>query len=286
MRRRWYVLVFAFVLVPFGAVARRNDIPPNMPMNVQELFGRWLRTSGGEAAWKGLIDIEFDLTNTTSFMGQEVSKRTRHVNIKLQPRLRMKAEFVDDDGKRTIFGRDGAGWFKYREDVPVGQGMHDWRKPNVYDDQVSQDEVSLELKGIGFWLGLPFLLQQPGAKLRFAGFLRPGDETNPPYPIVEVDLVEVGDWPIDMVIVALDPADWQPIEARYRFRGEDDMPYTVRFFDFTTIQGIRYPQTRLFYKDDNYGERSEVMTNVRANTWIHQDEFTRPGWREQWTRRR
>ena len=282
------LLLCIFLLLPnLGWARGLRGNPPDLGMSVQELFGKWLRAAGGEAAWKALIDIKFDLTGTTKFAGLTVEKRVRHVHIKLQPRLRIKMEYVDGDNKRVIFGLDGEGWFKYKEDIPIGKGRWDWRKPDVYDDFKSQDEVSYELKGIGFWLGIPFLLQQPGARLRFAGFLKPLNDGDKPLPIVEVDLSDVGDWPIDMVIVALDPNDWQPVEARYRFRGEEKMPYTCVFFEFDQTLGVKYPKVRVFY-DDTKGnaEREELMENVVANTWIHQDEFDRPRAQEHWRKRR
>ena len=281
------ISVILLVFIDITCAEGLSGNPPGLGMSVKELFGRWLRSSGGEAAWKGIIDIEFDLIGTVRFSGVLIEERERHVRIKLQPRLRMKMEFTDPKKRRTIFARDGRGWFKYKEGIPKDQGWWDRRNPQVYDDFETKDEVSFELKGIGFWLGMPFILQRPGVRIRFAGFLKPLVLGDKPLPMLEIDLTALKDWPIDLLVVALSQRDWQPVEARYRFRGEDEMPNTCIFFDFVKTKGLYYPSTRVFYDDTKpSGERVEKMVNVVANTWIHQDEFKRPNEGEHWYKRR
>jgi hypothetical protein len=284
------VFCFASFFFSFPSLAsglKRN--PPGLGMSVQELFTRWMDACGGESYWKGIIDIDFNLTRTSSVMGIVGEVLDRKVYIKMQPQLRIKSIFTTTGAKKkTIYGFDRKGWFRYEEDVPVGKGRWEDRRPDVDDYYKTRDEVSYELKGIGFWLGIPFILQSPGVKLRFAGFLKPGkidphsEQVKRPLPMLEVDLAGLGDWPIDLVTVALHPDTWLPVEARYRFTDQDGAWHVCLFEDYKKINNITYPAKRIFFKDEENWEIEEVMSNVRVNSFIHDSHFQRPGPMEQW----
>jgi len=248
-----------------------------------------MNACGGEAYWKGIIDIDFNLTRTSSVLGIVGEVMERKVYIKMQPRLRIKSIFINSGTKKkTIYGLDKKGWFRYQENVPVGKGRTTVRRPDVYNDYKTKDEVAYELKGIGFWLGIPFILQSPDVKLRFAGFLRPGkiaddsEQVKSPLPMLEVDLTALSDWPIDLVTVAFHPHTFLPVEARYRFTDQEGAWHVCLFENYKKINGIVYPATRIFFKDGEDWELVEAMSNVRVNSFIHESHFKRPATMTKW----
>jgi len=273
-----------------GALRKR---PLGLHMTVQELFHKWIDACGGERAWKGLIDINFRLKHKTSgsigMISMVMQEYERNVFIKMQPKLRIKSIFIDPKTKKkTVYGRDSKGWFAYWENVLPGKGWSHHRKPDIFDDFKTKEMVSYDLKGIGFWLGIPFLMHQDGVKLKFAGFLKPGkvpsgsEEVRKPLPMLEVDLTALNDWPIDLVTVAFHPHTFLPVEARYRFTDQEGAWHICAFHEYKKINGIVYPSIRRFYKDDESWEIEERMTKVRVNTHIHESHFRRPGPMVQW----
>ena len=285
------VFCYGCLAIPSIVFARGPKInPPGLHMSVQQLFTKWMDACGGEAYWKGIIDIDFNLTRTSSVLGIVGDVRDRKVYIKMQPQLSIKSIFTDGGTKKkTIYGFDRKGWFRYRENIPIGKGRATNRRPEVDDYYKTKDEVSYELKGIGFWLGIPFILQNPAVKLRFTGFLKPGkipadsEQIKRPLPMLEVDLANLGgDWPIDLVTVAFHPDTWLPVEARYRFTDQEGAWHVCLFEDYKTINRITYPAKRIFFKDGEDWEIEEVMSKVRVNSSIHKSHFQRPGPMQPW----
>jgi len=279
------VVLLAFMLAGFSTSrASLPGNPPNLGCSVQELYGRWLRASGGEQAWKGLRDISLDLVSKQMVGDIEDSKAIRKVRIKIQPRFRARLEFPDEKGLRTIWGLDGKGYFLYREALSrVGEPSWWDRQPEVICDPKTRDNVEYEIKATAFWLGLPFDVQLPGTRLTFAGWLDPGKLGARPLPMLKVDLTEVAaqyDWPIDQVTVALNPDTWLPTESNFRFVGDPEADWTCLFRHYTTTCGITYPRVRVFFKESEPGERVEIMERVRLNRRMADSYFERPAWRE------
>lgn len=275
------VLILAVGVAP-GAGRGLRGRPPGLDCTVQELFGRWLRAAGGEASWKGLRDIRFDLIETErelsfGIVGSRVVKR---VWVKIQPRLRMRVEFIDEKGFRRVYGYDSRGYYLYREEVPASRDDVIFRRPVVESDPTAVEPIQTYLKGLAFWLGMPFTVQLPGTQLRFGGFLAPLRDGAKPLPILEIDLSAIPDYPIDLVILAFNPETWQPVDGRYRFTGEKDAAHQVQFYDFTSTIGIRYPRTRIFIDEAAGGELETEMQNVEPNARIHERRFERPVWLE------